>query len=442
MKKNKNFYNAILNTKIDSKTKGFLNIKKIQIKNIPSKKWNVLKQDVQFPILTINEDIFNKNILSMKKYTDTNNVYLAPHCKTSMSPQLLDKINSLGCWGFTAANNQQLTVLLQMGVKRIILANLITNESNLLNVFELVNKYKNVSELFICIDSVFGIDLINKISKNNNFNKKIKILIEVGLKNSRSGIRSLESLKSLISSLKKLPKNFLLSGILFYEGAARLKSYQNSLQNIKKTIFFGIKCMNYLIENNLINNDEFVLSGGGSEFFDLVVYYSNEFTKLKKTKLIIRPGSYIAYGHGHYSSVINKLDNRKKIIMNDKIYKASDLFSPSLELWSYVISQQDTGKAILNFGKRDVSYDLGFPTPLAIYRNSKLIKKINQNDKIKIFKLMDQHAYIKYNYNFNLRVGDLLKFGVSHPCITIDNWNTLYMIDNKNFITAGIKTYF
>ena len=131
---------------------------------------------------------------------------------------------------------------------------------------------------------MFGIDLINKISKKNNFNKKIKILIEVGLKNSRSGIRSLESLKSLIYSLKKLPKNFLLSGILFYEGAARLKSYQNSLQNIKKTIFFGIKCMNYLIENNLINNDEFVLSGGGSEFFDLVVYYSNEFTKLKKTK--------------------------------------------------------------------------------------------------------------------------------------------------------------
>ena len=106
--------------------------------------------------------------------------------------------------------------------------------------------------------------------------------------------------------------------------------------------------------------------------------------------------------------------------MNDKIYKASDLFSPSLELWSYVISQQDTGKAILNFGKRDVSYDLGFPTPLAIYRNSKLIKKINQNDKIKIFKLMDQHAYIKYNYNFNLRVGDLLKFGVSHPFIIVN----------------------
>ena len=61
---------------------------------------------------------------------------------------------------------------------------------------------------------------------------------------------------------------------------------------------------------------------------------------------------------------------------------------------------------------------------------------------LKIYKLNDQHAFIKFNSKFNLKVGDLLKFGVSHPCITIDNWNTLYMINNRNIITEAVKTIF
>lgn len=440
--KNKNFYNEILNSKIDTKFKGLLNLKKIKIRDIPNKKWNILKQDIQFPILTINENKFNKNLISMKKYSDANNVYLAPHCKTSMSPQLLNKIEELGCWGFTAANNQQLMVLLQMGVKKIILANLITNESNLLNIFELLKKHKHVSELYVCVDSRFGVNLINKISKKYSFNKKIKVLIEIGITNSRSGIRNLSALKSLIKSIVKLPPNFILSGILFYEGAAKSNNYQITLKKVKKIIMFGITCINFLARNNLIRNDEYIISGGGSEFFDLVVFYIRKFNKFKKTRIIIRPGSYIAYGHGYYMSVLKKLDIRKKILIKNKIYKASELFSPSLELWAYIISQQDDGKAILNFGKRDVSYDLGLPIPLAIYRNSKLIKKIEKNNKIKIFKLNDQHAFIKFNKGFDIKVGDLLKFGVSHPCITLDNWNTLFMINSNYLIKEGIKTFF
>ena len=108
MEKNKFFSKEIFNLEIDSKTKGILDLNKIKIKDIPKKKWNVLNQDIQFPILTINEFRFNKNISSMKKYAESNNVSLAPHCKTSMSPQLLNKIKNLGCWGFTVVNNQQL----------------------------------------------------------------------------------------------------------------------------------------------------------------------------------------------------------------------------------------------------------------------------------------------------------------------------------------------
>ena len=59
------FYKQILNTKIDSKTKGINEVNKIKVKDIPQKKWNLLKEDVQFPILTMKESVFKKNIMSM-----------------------------------------------------------------------------------------------------------------------------------------------------------------------------------------------------------------------------------------------------------------------------------------------------------------------------------------------------------------------------------------
>ena len=99
MKKNREFIQEILNSNLDTSIKGISEISKVKLKNIPKKKWNILNEDVQFPILTINKSIFRKNIDSMHMYASSNNIFLAPHSKTSMSPQLLLKIKNRGCWG-------------------------------------------------------------------------------------------------------------------------------------------------------------------------------------------------------------------------------------------------------------------------------------------------------------------------------------------------------
>ena len=64
------FYKQILNSKIDSKTKGINEINKIKVKDIPNKKWNILKENVQFPILTMKESVFKKNIKSMNNFAN------------------------------------------------------------------------------------------------------------------------------------------------------------------------------------------------------------------------------------------------------------------------------------------------------------------------------------------------------------------------------------
>ena len=36
----------------------------------------------------------------------------------------------------------------------------------------------------------------------------------------------------------------------------------------------------------------------------------------------------------------------------------------------------------------------------------------------------------------------LIKFGISHPCITIDKWNFFYMCDEKYNVKEALKTFF
>jgi D-serine dehydratase len=41
-----------------------------------------------------------------------------------------------------------------------------------------------------------------------------------------------------------------------------------------------------------------------------------------------------------------------------------------------------------------------------------------------------------------LRVGDLVSFGISHPCTTFDKWRLLWVVDDDYTVTEGIRTFF
>ena len=437
------FYKQILNSKIDSKTKGINEINKIKVKDIPNKKWNILKENVQFPILTMKESVFKKNIKSMNNFANYNGVSLAPHCKTSMCPQILKKLNDLNYWGFSAANNQQLSMLLEMGIKKIIIANLITNKSNIINLFKLIEKYGYAKKIYLCVDSTFGVNLLKELSIQYKFKHKLRILIETGFQNSRNGVRNLNSLNILTGKIIKLPSNFIFCGILFYEGAVSEKNYKKTINKVNKFISFSLKAFDYLLKNNFFSNEEIILSGGGSEYFDLIINSFQKYKNIKNIRLIIRPGTFIAYGHGHYLKSIENIDKRGTLFINKKNIKATNLFNPSLELWGHIISMQDSNRAILNFGKRDVHYDRGYPIPLSIYRKGKLFQKINpKQNKYKIYKMSDHHAFLYFTNDQDIRIGDLIKLGVTHPCVTIDKWDFFYMIDEKYNVKEGLKTFF
>jgi D-serine dehydratase len=41
-----------------------------------------------------------------------------------------------------------------------------------------------------------------------------------------------------------------------------------------------------------------------------------------------------------------------------------------------------------------------------------------------------------------LRVGDMLAFGISHPCTTFDKWKLISLVDEDYNIVGAVMTFF
>ena len=113
---------------------------------------------------------------------------------------------------------------------------------------------------------------------------------------------------------------------------------------------------------------------------------------------------------------------------------------PALEIWTHVQSRPETGLAILAFGKRDASFDVELPVPLAHIRDGGA--RIALDGAARIVKLNDQHAYMEVPADADVRVGDLVGCGISHPCTTFDKWRWMPVVDDSYGVTGAIRTFF
>jgi D-serine deaminase-like pyridoxal phosphate-dependent protein len=61
---------------------------------------------------------------------------------------------------------------------------------------------------------------------------------------------------------------------------------------------------------------------------------------------------------------------------------------------------------------------------------------------LKVTKLNDQHTYLAVDADVDLAVGDLLRFGISHPCTAFDKWRDIPVVDDDYRVVDAYHTYF
>ena len=114
---------------------------------------------------------------------------------------------------------------------------------------------------------------------------------------------------------------------------------------------------------------------------------------------------------------------------------------PALHIWACVQSIPEAEKAIIGMGKRDAAFDSGLPCPALHYRPGTAAPQ-RAPSHWQVTKMMDQHAFLQIGPEDNLRVGDMIAFDISHPCLTFDKWRTIAVLNADYQVIDIVQTFF
>lgn len=418
-------------TWLDGRTKGIpANAAPFPLSELGGKGWNVLREDLPMPLMLIKRRALDHNAAVFGQYLTSHDLSIAPHGKTTMSPQIFAEQLSGGAWGMTAATVNQVQVMHHFGVKRVLLANQLIGKAHLAGIAALINADPDFD--FLCfVDSVAQLD--NMLGHLDSLTpaRPIRVLIEIGAAGGRTGFRTQAEALALAEKLAASDQGLVrFAGVATFEGV--VPGIDKDPMLIEPFAQNIVDVARALPESLYSGLEEFILSGGGSSYFDIVADRFSTLDLPVPVRVLLRSGCYVTNDSGAYKKAQDeaKADPRRS-------WK-SDL-EPALEAWAYVQSMPEPGIAFLSMGKRDVPYDAGLPVPFKRFRPGTGFLPVGEAT---IFATNDQHAYVRLGAESDWQVGDLIASGVSHPCTAFDKWRFLPIVDDDYTVTDGVLTFF
>ncbi|MDP9914351.1 D-serine dehydratase, partial [Variovorax boronicumulans] len=359
---------------------------------------------------------------------------LAPHGKTTMSPQLFQRQLDAGAWGLTFATVTQLAVGVAAGARRTLIANQVVSDEDLAGIQLLLADHADLRVVFL-IDSIAQLALIEDWSKRHPASVPFEVMLEIGVQGARTGCRTHDEAVALATRVRASDAAKLV-GIETYEGQGATgesgpdTAYATTLMDRVEAV------ARHCDTHQLFETDEVLVSAGGSAIFDLVA------GRLKPAlgapvRGLLRSGCYVTHDHGFYKRMVNVVDERLGC-------ECGEGLTPAMEVWANVQSRPEPGLAILSVGKRDISFDLSMPVPIARAARGALQPQ-GVPAGWKITALNDQHAYLRWDESEEAdapKVGDRVGLGISHPCTTFDKWHWMPVVENDYRVSDAVAMHF
>ena len=392
--------------------------------------WHLLDGRCPLPLAVIRREALVHNLAWMQRLVDEAGIGLAPHGKTTMSPQLFNQQMLAGAWGITFANVQQLAIGVAAGVRRAVIANQVLQLADLGMLAALLKKEPAGLRAPFLVDSTEQLAIIEQAETGMVF----EVLIELGLPGGRTGVRDDEAAIELARRVRASPV-VKLAGIELYEGLWATGEDEADRALVDGLLARLERLVAACEAEQLFEVPRPIVSAGGSAVFDLVAQGLAGITSERPLQALLRSGCYLTHDDGAYRRYVQTVNRR--LGCSD----ASGLHA-ALEVWAVVQSCPEPGLAVLNAGKRDVSTDWGLPVALkfcaAGSREPQAAPAAWAIDK-----LNDQHTYLRLNDGgVELRVGDRVALGISHPCTTFDKWRWMAVVDEGYTIVDAITTSF
>jgi D-serine dehydratase len=388
--------------------------------------WNLLHEDISLPSAVLYEDRLLHNLNWMQQFIAAYGVKLAPHGKTTMAPRLFDLQLQAGAWGITLATAHQTFVAYEHGVRRVLMANQLVGKENMAIIARLL---RDSSFAYYClVDSAAQVDQLGAFFAKTR--RRLQVLLELGEMGGRTGVRDETQLQSVLDALTRWKTSIVLSGIEVYEGVL------DDEATIRAFLHRAVAVTQKLAADNRFDSAPILLSGAGSAWYDVVaeVFFAAGFGD--SVEIVLRPGCYLTHDVGAYREAQTHIQLRNPIA-----HRMHSGLLPALQVWAYVQSVPETEKAIIALGKRDAAFDAGLPTPALHFRPGETMPRAAPTHWA-LTRMMDQHAYLKIAEPDDLRVGDMIGFDISHPCLTFDKWRSLLVLNNEYQVVDAVQTFF
>lgn len=249
------------------------------------------------------------------------------------------------------------------------------------------------------------------------------MLVEIGT--DRGGMRSDDDALALAQRILD-DGQLRLSGLAAYEGASAVADPVESQRRID-ALLHRSKALFAQIRAAAGGDAPLMLTVGGSAWFDRVLALLGDLAQAPNTDLVLRSGALYFHDHGVYDRGLAEMRKRGG--------HPDGTFTPTLRLWAEVLSTPEDGLAICGMGLRDVAIDQDLPTALRLWRDGAPVAEIG----LEVTKLNDQHAFL---HHAGLRPGDVIEFGISHPCTCIDRHRVLWELNRQGRVCGAIETRF
>jgi D-serine dehydratase len=417
------------NPMLDGLVKGLPPLQPVALAEIGQRGWNLLRGDIPLPAAVLKKSALERNSRWMQDFVRRSGALMAPHVKTTMCPAIIRRQLDDGAWGVTVATVQQMQVCRRMGIGRILLANQPVGAAELGAITDALRRDADLD--FYCLaDSIEGLARLVAAAVQARLERPIQILLELGYAGGRTGARGVEPALALARAIQAAHPAVTLAGIEGFEGMLPVDAPEGQ-PTVDRYLAELAELYRRCRAEGLFGTAQPILTAGGSSYYDRVLA---AFAGLD-ARIVIRSGCYVTHDSGLYQRAHDAMKARPDWPGEP------DGLTRALEIWAYVQSRPEPGLALLTAGRRDFGTDADLPVPLLRSRDGAAPVSLDGAGWT-VSAANDQHAYLAIPPDADIRIGDRIGLGVSHPCTTLDKWRLLLVVDDAYGVLDAYRTYF
>jgi len=341
-------------------------------------------EDIETPALLIDLDFMEKNLRTMREWLAGKNLKLRPHFKTPKTPVIAWGEIEYGATGVCAQKLGEAEVLVQAGIKDILITNQIVDPAKIERMMNL----QRYSHIRIAVDNPVNARCLSETALRKNM--KMEVLVEVDVGGKRCGVQPANETADLVRRLSEM-RGVTFKGLQCYAGHLQMAEHTMGLE--KKMAEIRKVTERVDITRDAIDDAGFdveIVTGAGTGTHRYEYQHYSE----------IQPGSYV---------------------LMDATYKpCAPWFDIALSLLATITSTPEPNRAVFDAGKKAISTDYG-PPSLKDFKNAKCTIP------------SDEHGMVHFDESENhFNIGEKVEIYPSHLDTTINLHDKFYAIrDNE-----------